>query len=541
MRVSAKRRRCRSRATITRGLNRRRWLALALVGELAVGNLRHPDLADRNDQSSGAREPAAIPAHASEIAGADAHARAAGKPQGQGFIAATRANAERAHQQCRARTTVTEPSSSGSRSASRTVRFLELREPSSRNSTPLCASEISPGLGMAPPPSIAAGVDLVVRRAKGPALTARRAPRACRRRSRRRWSRSASLSSSGGKIVGRRRASMPLPAPGEPMSRRLCEPAAAHLQRHSLTVCSRPRTSARSTSSKVTAAPAGRSRASAGGRCAARQRPPRRESAASTGTSASAAASAAQARGRTTARQPVERAYMAMGRPPATRRKLPSRDSSPRSRTCARCVRAAPHLARLEGRRSRSADRRRRCLFRTSAGARFTAGAARRQLVAEWSSAARTRTPPSLLRWHRGRPGDSRGGRARCRLRRRRRTPRRRGLLPIEPLRARAGTKQAACRFCDQRRREVSRVCGAAAAGRRTSRPAAGPRDRVNFTDGDAARAAGGESLSPWSLLWMICRRRSSCSIGPFIARCLPLSTSSTADACSISAVAPDS
>ena len=51
----------------------------------------------------------------------------------------------------RTRVTVHTPSSSGWRSASSAVR--EYSGSSSRNNTPLCAREISPGMALAPPPT----------------------------------------------------------------------------------------------------------------------------------------------------------------------------------------------------------------------------------------------------------------------------------------------------------------------------------------------------------------------------------------------------
>ena len=80
-----------------------------------------------------------------------------------------------------ARAIVTRPSSSGWRSTSSTRRSNS--GISSRNSTPLCASEISPGRGMAPPPTSATFEIGVMRRAERPLRSAGRRPAAaCRRR-----------------------------------------------------------------------------------------------------------------------------------------------------------------------------------------------------------------------------------------------------------------------------------------------------------------------------------------------------------------------
>ncbi len=131
----------------------------------------------------------------------------------QGFIAAM--SWKRAGNcACRAARTIDIlPDSSGSRSASSTSRSNSGN--SSRNSTPWCASEISPGRGMLPPPTRAAPDALWCgarngraphRAASNPALETdwiAATSRAC-------------ASESGGKIPGNRDASIDLPVPGGP-------------------------------------------------------------------------------------------------------------------------------------------------------------------------------------------------------------------------------------------------------------------------------------------------------------------------------------
>ncbi len=75
------------------------------------------------------------------------------KPHGQGFIAATRTKRAGKTAVRAARAMLTRPSSSGCRSTSSTRRSNS--GISSRNSTPLWASDISPGRGIAPPPTSA--------------------------------------------------------------------------------------------------------------------------------------------------------------------------------------------------------------------------------------------------------------------------------------------------------------------------------------------------------------------------------------------------
>jgi len=116
------------------------------------------------------------------------------------------------------------PDSSGSRDASKLLRSNSGN--SSRNNTPLCASEISPGRGMPPPPMSAAPeaewcgarngrrIQCAGLKPLGPSDCIAAAS-------------SASVSLSAGKMPGRRLASMVLPVPGGPVISTLCAPAAA--------------------------------------------------------------------------------------------------------------------------------------------------------------------------------------------------------------------------------------------------------------------------------------------------------------------------
>ena len=136
----------------------------------------------------------------------------------QGFIAATSWKRAGNSAWRAARATCTTPDSIGSRKVSSTWRFHS--GSSSRNSTPQCAREISPGEGSDPPPINAGPV----------AVWCGQRNRRCRQvdTSTRRPSTdstaadsSASSSESGGSIPGSLRASMLLPVPGGPMSSRL--------------------------------------------------------------------------------------------------------------------------------------------------------------------------------------------------------------------------------------------------------------------------------------------------------------------------------
>ena len=143
---------------------------------------------------------------------------------------------------------VTTPSSMGWRRASSTARGNS--GSSSRNSTPLCALEISPGAAARPPPMSA--MALVVwcgaekgRRVISPPETSPETE----------WMTvvsSASCSVMRGRMPGRQRASMVLPEPAVPMSSRLCPPLAAISSALRAAYC--PRTDARSTSGRTSSA-----------------------------------------------------------------------------------------------------------------------------------------------------------------------------------------------------------------------------------------------------------------------------------------------
>ena len=143
---------------------------------------------------------------------------------------------------CRAaRDTMTRPDSIGWRRVSSACR--DHSASSSRKSTPLCASETSPGRGLPPPPISATAL------ARWCGLLYGR----CRQRERSRpwplteWMAavsSASVSSGSGSSPGRREASRVLPQPGGPMKSNACAPAAATSSARRAAAC--PRTSARS-------------------------------------------------------------------------------------------------------------------------------------------------------------------------------------------------------------------------------------------------------------------------------------------------------
>ena len=137
-------------------------------------------------------------------------------------------------------------SSSGCRSTSRVV--LLNSGNSSANKTPLCAKEISPGWGVAPPPTRATSEMVWCGARNGrcemsdiplPNLPAMLCICVVSR---------LSPNDSGGKIEGRRLAIIDLPEPGGPTIIRLCEPAAAtSIARLTF---SWPRTSAKSRSKR---------------------------------------------------------------------------------------------------------------------------------------------------------------------------------------------------------------------------------------------------------------------------------------------------
>ena len=145
------------------------------------------------------------------------------QPQGQGFIAAMNWNSA-GNVHCRAaREMWITPDSSGSRSTSSTRRSHSGN--SSRNSTPRWASEISPGRGLLPPPTNATPLAVwcgarygSMPHVAGENLPASDAITAVAR---------ASSSDNGGRMPGRRCASIDLPLPGGPIMSRLWAPAAA--------------------------------------------------------------------------------------------------------------------------------------------------------------------------------------------------------------------------------------------------------------------------------------------------------------------------
>ena len=147
-------------------------------------------------------------------------------PQGQGLAAATNVNRAGNSTEPTARVTTTRPSSSGCRRPSTASRRNSVN--SSRNRTPWLASETSPGRRyVVPPPSKPACEmewcgDRNGRDRKTPSPPANSPATE--------WSwvvSSASSRVSLGKMVVTRRASMVLPAPGDPTSSALWPPAAA--------------------------------------------------------------------------------------------------------------------------------------------------------------------------------------------------------------------------------------------------------------------------------------------------------------------------
>ena len=245
------------------------------------------------------------------------------QPQGQGFIAAISwKRAGNSH--CRAaREIVTRPDSSGSRRTSSALR--DHSGNSSRNSTPWCASEISPGRGTEPPPASATALAVWCglrngrdpqRRASAPRPPTEAMAATCRR----------SSSTSAGSTPGRREASRVLPQPGGPTSNRWCSPAAAISSARR--ACAWPQTSARSGTGS-----GGHDSASA---CGSSTRPDSaahtcsRVRALRTSLFAASAASPPLANG-TTIRLPSRAAASAAGKLPSIARTSPVRPSSPRN------------------------------------------------------------------------------------------------------------------------------------------------------------------------------------------------------------------
>ena len=151
----------------------------------------------------------------------------------------------------------------------------------------------------------------------------------------------ASSGSSGGRIVGRRRASIVLPQPGGPVRSRWCAPAAA-ISSASRAVA-RPRTSARSTGSSSTGS-AGSVRSTVPvGRDRARAPRPSGTRAASRGSARCGRAGRGRAPprrwfagGTSTVSTPVRASASASTRVPGTARTVPSRPSSPSTPTPSR-------------------------------------------------------------------------------------------------------------------------------------------------------------------------------------------------------------
>ena len=137
---------------------------------------------------------------------------------------------------------VTWPSSSGWRITSSTLRGNS--GSSSRNSTPLCESETSPGRGMIPPPISPASEIVWCGARNGRVLTN---PAAASSTPATLWIlvvSSASSNVSGGNTPETRLASMVLPEPGGPIIRMLCPPAQAISKARLAVNC--PRTSLKS-------------------------------------------------------------------------------------------------------------------------------------------------------------------------------------------------------------------------------------------------------------------------------------------------------
>ena len=146
-------------------------------------------------------------------------------PHGQGFIAATNIKEAGNSTEYCDRDMVTQRSSSGCRITSSTCRLNS--GSSSRNSTPLCASEISPGCGCVPPPTRATSEMVwcgerngrtAIKEAYRLILPATECILVVS---------SASFKVSGGRMEGNRLANIVLPEPGGPMRMTLWPPAAA--------------------------------------------------------------------------------------------------------------------------------------------------------------------------------------------------------------------------------------------------------------------------------------------------------------------------
>ena len=146
---------------------------------------------------------------------------------------------------------VTLPSSKGCRITSSTLRGNS--GSSSRNKTPLCESETSPGRGMMPPPISPASEIVWCGERNGRTLTS---PAAASSTPATLWIlvvSSASSKVSGGRMPETRLASMVLPEPGGPIIRMLCPPAQAISSARLAVNC--PRTSLKSAAPLSAVAP----------------------------------------------------------------------------------------------------------------------------------------------------------------------------------------------------------------------------------------------------------------------------------------------
>jgi hypothetical protein len=264
-----------------------------------------------------------------------------------------------------ARVTTTRPSSSGWRSASTASRRNSVS--SSRNRTPRWARLASPGRSTVEPPPSRPAVEIEWcgarkgRRRRSPRPASRPATECSCVASR------ASSRVRSGRIVGSLRASIVLPAPGEPTSRTLCPPAAATSSARRACVC--PRTSARSTSAVRSSGSSART----GGGCQRPRRNPTTSPSEATPTTRSPstwAASAAFATGTTTPASPWRAAAIATEIAPGVGSTSPFSDSSPKKTSPATARSGTWAVARSTlaaiGRSSPAPS------FRRLPGARFT-------------------------------------------------------------------------------------------------------------------------------------------------------------------------
>jgi hypothetical protein len=280
------------------------------------------------------------------------------------------------------------PDSSGSRSASSTRRSHS--GSSSRKSTPRCASEISPGRGSLPPPvkATALAVWCGARNGRTPHASAekRAASEAITAEA------SASSSESGGRMPGRRCASIDLPVPGGPIRSSECAPAAAIASARFAFGC--PRTSARSGTPGVSSrgADVGRS-GGIGSRPARCAHTASSVGAGCTMASRTSAASGALAAGSTNAR-PARRAESAIGSAPRIGRSAPPSASSPANSYAGSSFAGIwPVAARIPSAIGRS---KRPDSLRRSAGARLTVILRAGKSNCAFWSAARTRSRASF-------------------------------------------------------------------------------------------------------------------------------------------------